>query len=133
MEVRVLRWAAYTVDRWSNNEASYPQGKSIHAYKPKGGECRDSKRLYVRGYNGGTLTVQTSITTKTVDLWDSGQLFNQQGDRKMTANEFNQLCQSHLVDPEIALDNENIIEALQVRGTHQQIFEKVEQVLITEF
>jgi hypothetical protein len=51
----------------------------------------------------------------------------------MTANEFNQLCQSHLVDPEIALDNENIIEALQARGTHQQIFEKVEQVLITEF
>ena len=52
MEVRVLRWAAYTVDRWSNNEASYPQGKSIHAYKPKGGECRDSKRLYVRGCKG---------------------------------------------------------------------------------
>ena len=51
----------------------------------------------------------------------------------MTANEFNQLCQSHLVDPEIALECQNIIEALQARGTHQQMFEKVEQVLITEF
>jgi sulfur transfer complex TusBCD TusB component (DsrH family) len=51
----------------------------------------------------------------------------------MTANEFNQLCQSHLVDPEIALESLAIIEALQARGTHQQIFEKVEQVLTSQF
>ena len=46
----------------------------------------------------------------------------------MTANEFNQLCQSHLIDPSISLENENIIEALEVRDD-----EKVEQVLTTEF
>ena len=46
----------------------------------------------------------------------------------MTANEFNQLCQSHLIAPSIALENENFIEALEVRDD-----EKVEQVLTTEF
>jgi hypothetical protein len=46
----------------------------------------------------------------------------------MTANEFNQLCQFHCVDPSIALENENIIEALQARDD-----EKVEQVLTIEF
>jgi hypothetical protein len=52
----------------------------------------------------------------------------------MNENEFNQLCQSHLIDPSIALENENIIEALQVRGcSKEDVAEKVEQVLRDHF
>jgi hypothetical protein len=57
-----------------------------------------------------------------------------QGENKMNENEFNQLCQSHLIDPSIALENENIIEALQVRGcSKEDVAEKVEQVLRDHF
>jgi hypothetical protein len=52
----------------------------------------------------------------------------------MSANDFNQLCQSHLVDPEIALENDAVVAALQVRGCSKyEVAEKVEQVLREEF
>jgi hypothetical protein len=46
----------------------------------------------------------------------------------MTSNEFNNLCQSHAIDPSIALENDNIREALLLLDD-----EKVEEVLIAEF
>jgi hypothetical protein len=46
----------------------------------------------------------------------------------MTQNEFVALCLAHLVEPELALENEDIIEALEARDN-----EMVLLVLTTEF
>jgi hypothetical protein len=52
----------------------------------------------------------------------------------MRENDFNQLCESYLVDPEIALENDAVVAALQVRGCSKyEVAEKVEQVLRDHF
>jgi hypothetical protein len=46
----------------------------------------------------------------------------------MTQNEFFILCSEHNLPPEIALENENLVQALRDRDS-----EKVKQILNTEF
>ena len=46
----------------------------------------------------------------------------------MTQNEFVALCLAHLVEPELALENNAVVAALKACDT-----EKVVQVLTTEF
>jgi hypothetical protein len=49
--------------------------------------------------------------------------------KKMTKNQFNSLCAIRYIDPSMALENENIIEALQNGGDVQEI----EEILENEF
>ena len=46
----------------------------------------------------------------------------------MTNNEFDQLCQKYLIDPCIAIENENIVSALQGRNDAE-----IETILKNEF
>jgi|TARA_R110000796_G_scaffold128705_1_gene244311 hypothetical protein len=47
----------------------------------------------------------------------------------MTRNEFFALCEDHLIDPNIALENKNIANALFIRASAT----KIEQILKEEF
>lgn len=46
----------------------------------------------------------------------------------MTRNEFNELCETHLIQPTIALENGGIVQALLERND-----ERVIEILETEF
>jgi len=49
----------------------------------------------------------------------------------MTRNEFFELCEEHLIDPSIALENENIAKTLGV-AIKNRIIEKAKITLILE-
>jgi hypothetical protein len=46
----------------------------------------------------------------------------------MTQNEFNQLCNDQLIDPSIALENDDIVSALRSKDD-----DLVKELLITQF
>ena len=46
----------------------------------------------------------------------------------MTQNQFNALCTEHCIDPSLALENENLIEALRERDD-----ERVIEIITPEF
>ena len=46
----------------------------------------------------------------------------------MTQNQFNTLCTEHCIDPSLALENENLIEALRERDD-----ERVIEIITQEF
>jgi hypothetical protein len=48
--------------------------------------------------------------------------------KTMTQNQFVALCEQHLVDPAIALENENVVKALNDRNDQE-----VERLLTEEF
>jgi hypothetical protein len=50
------------------------------------------------------------------------------GDFQMTQDQFNTLCQQHLLSPEIALENDDLVQALRDRDD-----ERVVEIITNEF
>lgn len=55
-------------------------------------------------------------------------IFNQIGEKTMTKTEFAALCLKFQIDPYVALENENLVEALQSRDDRKAI-----EILANEF